>query len=180
MLKLPLYCVNGRRQNPYFNRAWNHFSSHQHTPNNPDCPETPAAVLNGNIAYISWNVFEDYATKGELSTKELTLYAIDRLLNKDASVRTTLPDRGVITLTKKGDTRVVHLLFAYTTNRGKGIEVIEDAVPLYNTEVTVKTDKKPARVYLAPEGEDIPFEWDGAYVKFNVPKFVLHQMIAIE
>ncbi|MBQ1256241.1 MAG: beta-galactosidase trimerization domain-containing protein [Clostridia bacterium] len=172
--------VFARRQNSYFNRAWNHFSSHQHTPNDVDAPETPAAVLNGNIAYIGWNVFEDYAVKGELCTKELTLYAIKRLLGDDASVQTNLPDRGVITLTKKDDKHIVHLLFAHTTNRGKGIEVIEDAIPLYNTEVSVKLTKQPERVYLAPEGEDIPFEWDGTKVKFTVPKFVLHQLIAIE
>ncbi len=172
--------VFARRQNPYFNRAWNHFSSHQHTPNDTDAAETPAAVLSGNIAYISWNVFEDYATKGELSAKELTLYAIERLLGDNASIKTTLPDRGVITLTQKEERYVVHLLFAYTTTRGKGIEVIEDAIPLHNTEVTVKMEKKPERVYLAPEGEEIPFSWDGSHVKFTVPKFTLHQMIAIE
>ena len=171
--------VFARRQNSYFNRAWNHFSSHQHTPNNVDAPETPAAVLNGNIAYISWNVFEDYANKGELSAKELTLYAIDRLLGEDASVKTTLSDRGVITLTKKDDMHVVHLLFAYTTVRGKGIEVIEDAIPLYDTEVSVKMEKKPERVYLAPEKKDIPFEWENGRVRFIVPKFTLHQMVAI-
>ena len=172
--------VFARRQNSYFNRAWNHFSSHQHTPNDVCAPETPAAVLNGNIAYIGWNVFEDYATKGELSAKELTLYAIERLLGDDASVKTSLPDRGVITLTQKDEKRVVHLLFAHTTTRGKGIEVIEDAIPLYNVEVSVKFGKKPLRVYLAPEGKDIPFAWDGEKVKFAVPKVVLHQMIAIE
>ena len=168
------------RQNSYFNRAWNHFSSHQHTPNDIDAALTPAAVLNGSIAYIGWNVFEDYAVKGELCAKELALYAIERLLGEDASVKTNLPDRGVITLTKKGDRHIVHLLFAHTTNRGKGIEVIEDAVPLNDVNVSVKLDKKPKRVYLAPEGKDIPFVWDQACANFTVPKFVLHQMIAIE
>ena len=145
-----------------------------------DAPLEPAAVMKGNVAYIGWNVFEDYATKGELVCKELALYAINSLLGDERAVITDLPDRGVTTVTKQDGRAIVHLLFAHTTVRGKGIEVIEDAIPLFNTEVSVKLTKQPERVYLAPEEEDIPFEWDGTKVKFTVPKFVLHQMIAIE
>ena len=172
--------VFASRQNSYFNRAYNHFSSHQHTPNDMDAPVMPAAVRKGNVAYIGWNIFEDYATKGELVCKELVLKAIDMLLGDEKTVKTDLPDRGVTTVTRQGDRTIVHLLFAHTTVRGKGIEVIEDAVPLYDVKVSLKLDKAPAKVYLAPEGEEIPFEWDGSRASFTVPKVVLHQMVAVE
>ena len=172
--------VFAERQASYFNRAYNHFSSHQHTPNDVDAPLTPAAVKKGSIAYIGWNVFEDYATKGELVCKELALHAIDLLLGDSRTIVTDLPDRGVATVTKQADRTIVHLLFAHTTVRGKGIEVIEDAVPLHDVKVAVRLDKAPSTVYLAPEGDAIPFEWDGARAVFTVPKVVLHQMIAIE
>ena len=172
--------VFASRQASYFNRAYNHFSSHQHTPNDVDAPLMPAAVKKGNVAYIGWNVFEDYAVKGEMVCKELVLKAIDMLLGDERTVCTDLPDRGVVTVTRQAERKIVHLLFAHTTVRGKGIEVIEDAVPLHNVKVAVKADRAPAKVYLAPEGDELPFEYAGGRVKFTVPEFALHQMIAIE
>ncbi|MBQ7455515.1 MAG: beta-galactosidase trimerization domain-containing protein, partial [Clostridia bacterium] len=168
------------RQAPYFNRSWAHFSSHQHTPNDVAAPLSPAAVLNGRVAYIGWNVFEDYATKGELHVKELALHAVERLLGDERRVRTSLPDRGIVTVTKQEGRSVVHLLFAHTTVRGQGIEVIEDAVPLCGVAVDLRVDFEPKRVSLAPQGDELPFQYDRGRVRFTVPKVLLHQMVAVE
>ena len=165
---------------PYFNRRPFFFSSHRHTPNDP-ATARPAAVINGNVAYIGWEVFRDYAVKGELHVKEMVLYAIDRLLPaNERRVNVKLPDRGVVTATSQGSRDVVHLLFAHTTVRGKGIEVIEDAVPLYNVPVSLRRDTKPEKVYLAPQNKEIPFEYADGRVSFTVDSFTLHQMIAVE
>lgn len=165
---------------PYFNRGMFHFSSHQHTPNDPT-KTAPAAVFGENTAYIGWKVFEDYAQKGELHMKELVLYAIERLL-PDAERKATakLPDRGVLTATKQGERDVMHLLFAHTSVRGKNIEIIEDALPLYDVAATMAFDHEPKKVYLAPSGEEIPFEYAAGRVSFTVPKIVLHQMVVVE
>ncbi len=172
--------VFAHRQAPYFNRDGFHFSSHLHTPNDVAVPLQPAAVRKGNIAYIGWNLFMDYAVKGELAVKELALHAIDRLLGDERTVKTSLPDRGVITVARQENRSIVHLLFAHTSVRGKGIEVIEDAVPLRDVEVSLKLDAAPSRVYLAPQGEEIPFECEGQRVRFTVPEVLLHQMVAVE
>lgn len=168
------------RQAPYFNRDYRHFCSHRHTPNNVSAPLEPAAVATDRVAYIGWNIFEDYATTGELIVKELALHAIDLLLGEARTIKTNLPDRGVTTVTRQGARTIVHLLFAHTSLRGKGIEVIEDAVPLHGVEAAVRLNHAPAKVYLAPEGEAIPFTWDGERVHFTVPQVVLHQMVAVE
>lgn len=172
--------VFAHRQAPYFNRDYRHFCSHRHTPNDVSAPLEPAAVATDSVAYIGWHLFEDYATSGELIVKELVLHAIDLLLGDARTIRTSLPDRGVTTLTRQGDRHIVHLLFAHTSLRGKGIEVIEDAVPLCDITAAVRLDRAPTRVYLAPEGEELPFTWDGERVRFTVPKVVLHQMVVIE
>ena len=172
--------VFAQRQASYFNRAWDHFCSHKHTPNDVAAPLLPSAVQKGNICYIGWNVFEDYAEYGELVVKELVLHAIDRLLGEERTVKAALPDRGVVTVTRQQERKIVHLLFAHTTVRGRNIEVIEDAVPLYNVAVSLKTDKAPGKVYLAPQGEEIPFSYENGCVSFTVPEVVLHQMIAVE
>lgn len=166
---------------PYFNRQPFFFSSHQHTPNDPEKTHI-AAVQKGGVVYIGWNAFRDYAIKGELHVKEMVLHAVERLLpscERRVSVR-RLPDRGVVTVTRQGARDVVHLLFAHTTVRGKGIEVIEDAVPLYNVSASLKRDERPSRVYLAPQMQEIPFEYEDGSVRFTVDCFTLHQMIAVE
>ena len=172
--------VFASRQASYFNRTWQHYSSHQHTPSNVAAPLEAAAVVKGNVAYIGWNIFEDYATKGELVVKELALKAIDLLLGDERTVKVTLPDRGVVTVTQQEERKIVHLLFAHTTVRGKGIEVIEDAVPLHHVQAAVKAEKAPERVYLAPQGTDIPFAYENDRVTFTVPEMSLHQMVVVE
>ena len=164
----------------YFNRGLFHFSSHRHTPNDPS-KTAPAAVLKGSVAYIGWNVFEDYATIGELHMKELVLYALNRLLPEtERKVLVKLPDRGVVTAAKQGERDIVHLLFAHTTVRGKNVEIIEDAVPLHNVGVSLLTGKKPAKVSLVPTGEEIAFTYENGRVNFTVPQVVLHQMVCVE
>jgi hypothetical protein len=98
----------------YFNRSPEHFSSHQHTPDKPGSRH-PAAVFTGKTAYIGWNVFEDYAKKGSLCLKELVLNAVEMLVGDTKTVKTeNLPDRGIVTLRKKG--RYTHKPPAFRTH----------------------------------------------------------------
>lgn len=168
------------RQNSYFNRSWQHFSSHQHTPNDVNDAPVPAAVIAGNTAYIGWNIFEDYAEKGELICRETVMYAVNRLLGNDRTVLTSLPERGIVTVTKQGSRTNVHLLFAHTCKRGRDIEAIEDAVPLYDTKVSLKLESEPHSVTCVPEGQKLEFKYKDGRLYFTVPKFELHQIVSIE
>ncbi len=170
--------IVGKGQNPYFNRTAEHFCSHQHAPNDRSV-EYPAAAIKGNIAYIGWDIFSGYAEYGDFHIKELAAYVIRRLMDGEFSIETTVPDRGVTTLTQQGDRKIVHLLYAHTTKRGADTEVIEDIVPLYNIDVSVKCDK-PSKVILVPQNEEIDFKFDNGTVSFTVPKVEIHQMISIE
>lgn len=164
----------------YFNRTPEHFCSHQHTPDKPDS-RRPAGVLTGNTAYIAWNVFDDYAAKGSLCLKELVVNAIEMLIGDCKSVTVkNLPDRGIVTLARLGDDRLVnHLLFAHTCLRGRGIEVIEDAVPLQRIEVSVKCEAEPKSVRLVPSMEYLPFEYKNGTVCYTVPEMTIHGMVEI-
>ena len=170
--------IVGKGQNPYFNRTAEHFCSHQHTPNDRST-EYPAAAIKGNIAYIGWDIFSGYAEYGDFHIKELAAYIIKRLMGGEFSIETTVPDRGVTTLTQQGNRKIVHLLYAHTTKRGADTEVIEDIVPLYNIDVSVKCDK-PSKVILVPQNEEIDFSYADGRVSFTVPKVEIHQMISIE
>ncbi len=168
-------------QNPYFNRTREHFCSHMHAPNNED-QAFPAVIRKGNIAYIGWDIFTAYATHGHLCFKEIFTHTIKNMLGDNVSAEASIPDKAVMTLTRqKNEGRsILHLLFAHTTVRGRNTEVIEDTVPLYNVKCSVKADKKPSRVYLAPENCDIPFTYENGRVYFTADKVDIHCMIAIE
>lgn len=171
----------GRRVQPYFNRDAFAFSSHQHTPYDPEKSETGMAEGPDGI-YIAWNVFEDYATMGSITLKETVLYALDRLLGESRTLTTSLPAQGVVTVQEQPahNRLVVHLLYASPVRRGVKTEVIEDIVPLYDVDVSVSVAEPAKRVYLAPQDADLPYEQKDGRIRFTVPKLDCHQMIVIE
>ena len=168
-------------QNPYFNRALEHFCSHAHAPNNPE-EVFAGAVINDNIAYIGWDIFTAYAIHGHICFKELFKAILEKMLGKEKTVTVDIPDKAVVTFThqEKEQRSMLHLLYAHTTVRGKGTEVIEDTVPLYNVNCSVKYSKKPRKVTLQPQNEELAFEYDNGEVKFMVPKIDIHAMVVIE
>ena len=83
-------------------------------------------------------------------------------------------------LTEQPGRKVLHLLFAHTTKRGTDVEVIEDVVPLYDVKASVRSEKQPSKVLLAPQNEPIPFTYQNGRVDFTVPKVLIHQMVSIE
>ena len=131
--------------------------------------------------YIAWNVFSDYATKASLILKRTVDYAIARLLGNTRTIQTDLPAQGVLTLMNQKDKNrlVAHFLYASPVKRGDGVEVIEDIIPLYNTQVKINPGRKINRVYLAPQLETLPFTQKGEYIIFQIPKIDCHQMVVL-
>ena len=173
--------VTALRENPYFNRERERFCSHMHAPNN-EAERFPAVVINGNVAYISWNIFTAYGELGHLCFKEIFTDTVKRLMGDTITVKVGLPDKAVMTLTRQEAEKrsILHLLFAHTTVRGRSTEVIEDTVPLYNVKCEVKYATEPSRVYLAPEKEEISFTYENGSVKFTVPVVDIHAMAVID
>ena len=179
--------VEALLEETYFNRTAEHFCSHQHTPNNPGA-DRPGAVLNGNTGYIAWNLFHDYADKGSYHLKELALHMIEALLGDSRSVRTNLPDRGIVTYTKQAEESryVAHLLFAHTTKRGNGVEVIEDIVPLYEINLKAALPTAPKRVYKVEYRDgglcetELEYTYSEGFAEVEVGKVELHAMVVFD
>lgn len=167
-------------QDSYFNRSFRKFCSHTTTPNNPESLK-PGIVISGNIAYIAWNIFDEYREQGALQHKNMVCYLLDRLLADDKTLKTDLGSNGVVTLMKQETKNryVNHLLYAVTKNRGT-VEVIEDAPEIIDTKVELNLKEKPKRVYMAPSGLEIPFKFENDKISFTVPCFKLHGMAVID
>lgn len=167
------------RIDPYFNRTREHFCSHQHAPSSSKYGGSGMIEGKDGI-YIAWNIFEDYAEKGEIISKKCVCFALDRLLGKDKLLATDLGSMGVASLRKQNDRYILHMLYAIPTKRGNGVEIIEDAYPVYNTKISVKLEKKIKKVYLAPQNEELEFSINDGRVEAVIPKIDIHQMVVFE
>lgn len=164
---------------PYFNRTVEHFCSHQHTPNSNN--SSGAGMVKGKDGiYIAWQIFSDYAEKGNIICKQAVCYALDLLLGDEKTLVTNLPAQGVATLMHQEEQNryICHLLYASPVKRGKKVEVIEDIIPLSNISVSVKLPVKNA--YLAPSREKIDFTMNSGRCEISNINVDCHQMIVLE
>ena len=170
-------------RNPFFNRAPEHFCSHRHTPFTLS-DKTPAIVVGKSGGYIAFDIFSEYADIGSYSPKEAVIKTIDEILGDSKTLVTNLPSTGVVALNEQPENSrfVLHALFATPTKRGGGntaVEVIEDLIPLYDTEFKIKLDKPVKSVVLVPQNESIAFEQKDGAISFKLDKFECKQVVAI-
>lgn len=164
---------------PYFNRSAEHFCSHFHTPYSGE-KYGDAVVMTENTAYFAHKVFYEYFKHGSIYTKEIVRATIEALIGDTKTIKTNLPAQGVITLTRNGDTQIVHTLYASAVLRGEKTQIIEDLIPIYDTTVSLKTDKKPRSVKLVPENKKLKFKYKDGTLEFTIPKFECWQMTEIK
>ena len=184
----------GQVFDPYFNRDFRHFCSHQHTPNRPEPSGYDAGVLHGNVAYLAHPVFSLYAGFGAVAHRDYVLAVIGALLGGARTVRPDgLPTQGRVTVTRQAaeKRRVVHLLYANkhvrggkisvggTASQGYAMEVIEGLEPARGVRVAVGGSSAVKRATLEPQGREIPLERSGDTVTFTVDEFACHQIVAL-
>jgi len=167
---------------PYFNRTWEHFSSHAQTPPEKKSPY-PAVVKNGNVIYINYPIFRAYIINGNLVYKKLVKNCVDLLLDKPLTLDNA-PSTARITVTSQKYDRkertIVHILHYIPERRCRSIDIIEDTSPIYNVKLSVRLDNSPSRCYLAPEIKDIDFVYNNGYVSFTVPEVNGYQIVVLE
>jgi len=179
---------------PYFNRTWKHFCSHQHAPA-AKASGYAGAVRNSNIVYLAHPIFTIYFGQGAVAYKDYAINAIKAILGNDQTLTTNMPSMARVALNNQpGESRyVLHLLFGNTIARGGSVqfspegfvrnsnplEVIEDLLPLRNTEVTLKLAKQVKSVTLEPEIGSLPFEVEEGRITLKIDEFTCHQMVAL-
>jgi hypothetical protein len=182
----------GQVYDPYFNRDFRHFCSHQHAPARSEPSGFDCGVRNGNIMYLAHPVFSIYHNLGAVAYRLYIIKALRSLLD-DVTLDVNLPSTGRVTLMyqKEHNRYVLHLLYASTINRGSGrcisedivlsntrnIEVIEEILPLYDVKVSVKMPEKVKNVICVPEGKRLDFVRNCGRIEFVLPKLQCHQMI---
>jgi hypothetical protein len=163
---------------PYFERAWDHFSSHRQTP--PDrLTRYAAAVQRKNVAFISYPIFSAFARHGNYPYRLLVRNILDRLL-PEPLLRLGAPTSVEATVMRQKGRTIVHVLQYCPERRAQDLDLIEDIVPIFNVPVSLKLAARPRRVYLAPGREALPFRYAGGRAEVTLPEVRGHVMVIFE
>lgn len=165
---------------PYFNRTWEHFCSHRHTPSSR-LPGYPAIVRRDRVIYFAHPIFSQYYQNSPRWCRTLFLNALNLLL-EEPLLRVKAPTTLQATLNAQEDQKrwVLHLLHYIPERRGIEIDILEDVIPLYNIEVSIRVNQPVKRVDCVPGNASLPFSLnDDGRIVFNVPEVNGHQMVEI-
>lgn len=176
---------------PYFERAWNHFCSHQHAPQKRQGTGLACGVQKGNIMWLPMDLCLAYRKWGQVATKHFFLACLRRLLGDGIGLRSNLPATARVTLTEQTSEKrhVLHLLHANLVQRGTlqqthmgqmMMEVIEDLTPCCDVKVSLRLENPVGRVTLEPQGREIPFRINGDRLELEIERFTCHQMVVLE
>lgn len=170
----------GEVWHPYFDRTYEHFCSHRHTPVEKRSP-FPAIVGTAKTVYFAHPLFASFMRHGVRTYKLLFLNALRELL-PDPLVETDAPTTAHITLMRQQEPErtIAHILHYIPEQRYREIQTIEDVIPLYKVGLAVRLERKPERVYLAPDEADLEFTWTGGRAKVSVPEVRGHAMVVFE
>ncbi|MCL2060548.1 MAG: beta-galactosidase trimerization domain-containing protein [Oscillospiraceae bacterium] len=170
--------VLARAVDPYFNRGYYKFSSHRQTP--PDCeaPGSAAITLRGGVAYIANPLFSDYASSRCMVYRDI----IEQLI-ADLGVRpiveADLPSFVEVTVRKKGDSTIVHLLNYIIERKSRRLDTIEETAPLYNRTLSVECPQRPARVTVVPDMKELALDYSDGRATFTMDIIRGHEIIEI-
>jgi hypothetical protein len=165
---------------PYFNRTWQHYSSHRHTPSSGRVAY-PGAVRHGRSVYFAHPVFTQYSKNAPRWCKTLVRNALDLLL-EDPVLRVGGPSTLLTAVNEQPAERrlLVHLLHYVPERRGADFDVIEDVIPLAGVEVSLRVPGRVRAVRAVPQGSSLPFTRRDGRVRCVLPRLEGHQMIAFE
>ncbi|SCI79812.1 Uncharacterized protein conserved in bacteria [uncultured Clostridium sp.] len=166
--------------NPYFNRTWEHFCSHLHTPSSGE-RAYPAIIGTESSIYFSHPIFAQYEANAPKWCKILVSNAIKKLIGESIVV-SNLPSTALINLNeqKEKERYILHVLHYIAQRKGPTIDIIEDKIPLYNSEFSIAIDKDVKAVKLVPSNTELKWKLEDGRIKFGVEKIEGHQMIEIE
>ncbi len=165
---------------PYFNRTWEHFCSHRHTPSAGQVGY-PGIIRNGNAIYFAHPIFGQYHANAPRWCKTLFLNALDLLL-PEPLLRHGGPSTIVATLNEQPaeNRQVAHLLHYIPERRSQDIDIVEDVIPLYNLPVSVRSDHPIRRVACVPQNAEVSFTQRDGRVEFTIPVIAGHQMVELQ
>lgn len=163
---------------PYFNRTWQHFCSHRYTPFDRDT-ESPVITQSDGAIFIARPLFSEYAESGRRVHKTVIANCLLRLLPEPIVGEHNLPSTAVVTVRRGDSERLVHVLHYVHQRRGRGIDIIEDVLPLRDVRLSIRAESRPTYVELVPQRQPLDWSYSDGYVHMHVPRVEGYQIIRI-
>jgi len=172
--------VLARIREPYFNRTYAQYCSHQNTPYQLQDAAHAGAVQKGRVVFLPHRLGKLYNEHGARLHRDLFGNALHRIY-RQPMVRTELPSAGRVTLLKQSEQHryVAHLLYAPPLQRGR-CQVIEDLPELKNVPVAVKVEENIKKAYLIPGHKQLFLRKLEGGVRVVVPAFQSHVAVVLE
>ena len=163
--------------NGYFDRDYRHFQVEQ----TPYATPTDYAGIaaTANLVYFATPIFRTYARYAYPVSRQLVGNCLSRFL-PNPLLRSNTPSTAQITVTEQPGRRIVHLLHYVPERRGVEVDIVEDVLPLFNVKIALRADRRPSKIYLAPQQRGLPMRYDAGYAEVVVPVVEGHQMVIFE
>jgi hypothetical protein len=163
---------------PYFERAYDHFSGHDYTA--PDGPSPYAAVVrNGRAITFALPLLEAFGKHANVPYRQILGNCIELLLPRPL-IRDGGPAHLEVTAVRRGDTTLVHLVSFLPSRQADNLDIVHDPFPLVDMPISVRLDAAPSRVTLQPTAKDLPFTYSDGYAHTRVTVLDGHAMLVFE
>jgi hypothetical protein len=166
-----------------FNRTWKHFMGHLHAPVGESL-DTPVAVRNSNVLYLAVPFFSgyrhhDYWAYRTIMQTLLLDFLPPQILKPNAPGWVEFS-----VLQQNGNTQpareIVHVIGYHPRRTMHPIAHVDQSGEINNLSFTLRTDKCPNRVYLAPEGVPVDFSYQDGCVEIRLLPVRTHAVVVVE
>lgn len=163
---------------PYFERAYDHFSGHNYTP--PDrASRWAAAVQNGRTITFAVPLLRAFGKHANVPYRQILGNCIARLLPRPL-IRDAGPTHLEATALRKGKTVVVHLISFVPSRHAENMDMVHDPFPLVDMPLSVRLDRAPRRATLQPAGQELAVEYADGYARLRVTVMEGHAIVVLE
>lgn len=178
MTPLPGSTVIAHVVEPYFERAFDHFCSHNQTP--PDRLSRYASVVqNGRVITFAVPIFSAYGKHGNIVYRQFLATALERLLPRPL-LRDNGPSHLETSVLRKGRRTIVHLISFCPARRTETLDIVEEPFPIVDMTLSVRLDTVPRKATLAPSGEPVDVFYIDGYAQVKVTVLTGHAMLVFD
>lgn len=166
---------------PYFNRTYGHYCSHQNTPYKLTPADYPAVCRRGRVVYVAHDLSKIYFAWGSRYHRDLFAAALGLAAARPVMEIGNLPSCGRARFTFQRSQRryVLHLLYGAPIQRGQ-VAVLEDFPTVEGVTASLEIAEPVRRCRDGVTGEEIPFVQRNGRVELTVDRFRMHKLVVLE
>jgi hypothetical protein len=164
---------------PYFNKIWDGEYAFFYTP--PDkLTDKAALTVNGKVAHFTHEIFTGYNTQASVELRTIFSNVLNSFLPDPVLKTGNMPSFARAFVTEQPGRRMVHILSYLPELRGASTEMIEEPVILNDIQISLRSDARPKKVYLAPGKKSIPFKIADGYINVTIPTMKGYSLLVYE